>query len=284
MIKFADPADVVIAYEMSTGTAYMPRDILMAMYTGNLYQIFFGDGSSALPWKTVTAQVQTLLDSITTTVGSILFRTSTGWAGLAPGTSGQVLTTYGPSVLPAWAAASGGGSSVPSLMAQPFGYGANQASESDAFAGIAIVPWADFNITAIWQMIDTTATDTYTAYVLALSASTGSSTIESVTQSDTFTEATTTTKRYLRHAFSSPVALAAGTAYGIMAGCNSLGNTGPIKVYYASDSTPQLAIPASVPSIALLAQATPTVGDSITLSAASTTAWLMALEFQPPTS
>jgi hypothetical protein len=46
------------------------------------------------------------------TRGSVLYRGSGGWAVLAPGTDGNVLTTHGISADPAWAAAAGGGASI----------------------------------------------------------------------------------------------------------------------------------------------------------------------------
>lgn len=55
------------------------------------------------------ANAQTLLDSITATQGSILYRGSAGWQALGPGVVGQVLTqAAGPA--PAWQAGGGGGS------------------------------------------------------------------------------------------------------------------------------------------------------------------------------
>lgn len=46
--------------------------------------------------------IQTLLDSISSTQGAILYRNATMWVALAPGTSGQVLQTGGPSANPSW--------------------------------------------------------------------------------------------------------------------------------------------------------------------------------------
>ena len=51
-----------------------------------------------------------LLDWIgSATQGDILYRDASGWARLAAGTSGSVLTTNGPAANPSWAAASGSG-------------------------------------------------------------------------------------------------------------------------------------------------------------------------------
>jgi hypothetical protein len=50
-----------------------------------------------------------VLDMIGTTQGQVLYRGASGWAVLAPGTSGQVLTTAGAAANPSWATVSGTG-------------------------------------------------------------------------------------------------------------------------------------------------------------------------------
>src|SRR4029077_2770038 len=63
---------------------------------------------------TAVATGHTLSDildyDVGSTRGTLLYRTSTGWVALAPGTAGQVLTTGGTAADPAWAA--GGGTSI----------------------------------------------------------------------------------------------------------------------------------------------------------------------------
>jgi hypothetical protein len=54
--------------------------------------------------------VTQVLDWLSSTQGSVLYRDATGWAALAPGTSGQVLQTNGAAANPTWATVSGGGS------------------------------------------------------------------------------------------------------------------------------------------------------------------------------
>lgn len=51
---------------------------------------------------TLNANIQTLLDIISSTRGSILYRGASGWAALAPGTAGQVLTSAGAGADPHW--------------------------------------------------------------------------------------------------------------------------------------------------------------------------------------
>lgn len=53
--------------------------------------------------------IQSFLDTISTTQGTILYRGASSWAALSPGTSGQVLRTGGASANPSWATVSGTG-------------------------------------------------------------------------------------------------------------------------------------------------------------------------------
>lgn len=60
---------------------------------------------------TLSADVQEILDQISTTHGAVIFRGSTTWQALAPGTVDYVLATKGASADPQWVAQSGGGGS-----------------------------------------------------------------------------------------------------------------------------------------------------------------------------
>lgn len=56
---------------------------------------------------TISAEVQAILNQISTTRGTVLFRGATNWQALAPGTAGQFLQTQGAGADPVWATASG---------------------------------------------------------------------------------------------------------------------------------------------------------------------------------
>jgi len=58
---------------------------------------------------TISAQVQAILNQISTTRGTVLFRGVANWQGLAPGTAGHFLQTSGAGADPVWAAGGGGG-------------------------------------------------------------------------------------------------------------------------------------------------------------------------------
>lgn len=53
-----------------------------------------------------SANIQTLLDGISSVQGSVLYRSASAWSALAPGTAGRVLTTNGAGANPTWSAAS----------------------------------------------------------------------------------------------------------------------------------------------------------------------------------
>lgn len=57
----------------------------------------------------ISAKVQEILDSISSTQGTVLFRGAADWQALAPGTSGHFLKTNGAGADPEWAAGGGGG-------------------------------------------------------------------------------------------------------------------------------------------------------------------------------
>ena len=60
-------------------------------------------------WVSLTdADIQALLDSISSTQGAILYRGAADWEGLNPGTSGQFLQTQGAGANPQWADEGGG--------------------------------------------------------------------------------------------------------------------------------------------------------------------------------
>lgn len=61
-------------------------------------------GLGALAFNTLTSY----LDTLSSTVGTLLVRTSSGWAALGQGTAGQVLTSAGAGALPSWSAPPGG--------------------------------------------------------------------------------------------------------------------------------------------------------------------------------
>jgi hypothetical protein len=64
---------------------------------------------------TISAEAQAILNQISSTRGTILFRGATDWQALAPGTPGQFLKTNGAGADPSWAAGGGGSSNMTCL-------------------------------------------------------------------------------------------------------------------------------------------------------------------------
>lgn len=79
----------------------------MATMANNTIKSNISGGVATPSDNTLTA----ILDTLTTTQGSIIYRGASNWTVLTPGTSGDVLTTNGASNNPSWATGGGGGGS-----------------------------------------------------------------------------------------------------------------------------------------------------------------------------
>lgn len=77
-----------------------------ALAPGTAGQFLKTNGAGADPaWANAAGgDIQAMLDSISSTRGTVLYRGAAGWAPLAPGTSGHFLKTNGAGADPAWAA------------------------------------------------------------------------------------------------------------------------------------------------------------------------------------
>lgn len=94
-------------YDLSTSSWISLSGTLTSIPSGDVLSNI--TSGSALP---VGNSLSSVMDKIGSTQGSILFRSSTGWQALTPGTSGQVLETQGTGANPVWATVSG---SLPSI-------------------------------------------------------------------------------------------------------------------------------------------------------------------------
>jgi len=86
----------------------------VALAPGTAGEFLKTNGAGANPaWAAqAVADIQALLDGISATQGTILYRNAADWVALAPGTAGYVLQTKGAGQNPAWVLGSGGGSGV----------------------------------------------------------------------------------------------------------------------------------------------------------------------------
>lgn len=94
------PEEFITAQFYAEGTEFVPRDyIIMASY-GYLYEITLSDGTTLIPEKLVDPNVQLILDQLSNTPGSVIYRDAVGWHGLGPSVNGYVLALQ--NGLPAW--------------------------------------------------------------------------------------------------------------------------------------------------------------------------------------
>jgi len=103
-------------------------------------------GAAAAP---IATTLSLMIDSaIGTTQGSILYRGSSSWAALTPGTAGQVLTTGGAGANPSWAAGGGGGSGITQLTGDvTAGPGSGSQAATLANTAVAAGSYTSANIT-----------------------------------------------------------------------------------------------------------------------------------------
>lgn len=90
-IKNAAPEEIEGAEALTRFTPFLVRDALMSASFGLLFEYTDANGVTWKGTRTVTGDIQYLLDTITNEPGSIIFRTGSGWVGLPPGTALQLL-------------------------------------------------------------------------------------------------------------------------------------------------------------------------------------------------
>jgi hypothetical protein len=83
--------------KITLGRAPANNEILLGDANGNF---------TLTPSSSISPSIQTLLDGISNTQGSILYRSASAWSALAPGTSGYFLKTNGAGANPTWASTS----------------------------------------------------------------------------------------------------------------------------------------------------------------------------------
>lgn len=211
---------------------------------------------------TISAEVQEILDQITATQGSVLFKGATEWQALAPGTSGYVLQTNGAGADPTWVAQSGGGGGGGGKI-----YGGlsppNATVSASAFAtkGACITPLKDFAVTELIWQINTITGGEYVAHVLQMNGA--STTVVSVMGSSaSITTWSVSPNVNLLFEFSSPITLVSGTSYGLVISMTNGGNTYALPLYGAAAAEAvMLGFPAVQGPGCGIAKANPSAGD-----------------------
>lgn len=67
-------------------------------------ELLVGDASGNFALTTASAEIQAMLDGISNTQGSVLYRGASAWSALAPSTEGYLLQTNGAAADPSWTA------------------------------------------------------------------------------------------------------------------------------------------------------------------------------------
>lgn len=170
---------------------------------------------------TIAAEVQAILDQISTTRGSVLYRGASGWAALPPGTSGQYLKTLGAGADPEWATVSGGGGGSANLwgFSNAAGLVSSSANKTKGFVFQVNDP---ITIDKIAMNVDGHGVGTpvdYTLHLATLSSPMAAGTISSIIESSSpqTVNAATGTMQILQHTLTTPVSLVAGTNYAVLA-------------------------------------------------------------------
>lgn len=118
---------------------------------------------------TIDAKIQELLDLISSTRGSVLYRGNTAWAALAPGTAGQVLSTNGAGADPSWIAAGGGGSGGKYPVNIPAGITVlEDFTQTLSIAAWTLVPAANIAVSAQYDGASFTASNPTSSLCAAL--------------------------------------------------------------------------------------------------------------------
>ncbi len=186
---------------------------------GSLPSIANGDILANISGSTATPSGNTLtaiLDAVFSAAqGDILYRGATTWAVLAPGTSGNVLTTGGAGANPAWAAGGGGAiQTCGSLLTSSF------LASSSAFAwkGAQLIPVQSMTIVGCAATLNIASGSTYQAALVSVAAG---PTIGSVIALSTTITASVTGTVSLEFSFPSPGTMSPGTTYGLLIGITS---------------------------------------------------------------
>jgi hypothetical protein len=80
---------------LSQGVQMVPRDFLTMAALGIAMAVTLEDGTKLVPGRMAQANPQYILDLITSTINSVLYRSTLGWIGVAPLADGQVLSFIG---------------------------------------------------------------------------------------------------------------------------------------------------------------------------------------------
>lgn len=163
---------------------------------------------------TLTANASAILDQLSSTHGTVLYRGASAWSGLAPGTSGYILSTNGGGVDPAWIVApSGGGGGGGGYFSGATGVPTGTSTSATATKGTVFTPLVDITVQAVWAVYDAAAASQAHNCVVADINSVAGGVVGAVTGTTNSYNSIDTNVRAVRFDFASPITMLAGVAY-----------------------------------------------------------------------
>jgi len=228
--KYIPAAQQSVAIEATKGTALYPGDLLMMAMSGRVFAIQKEDGTTVYSVAMVS-DVSKNLDIIGQMPGDILARGPINWTRVAGGTVGQVLTSQGPDVPPAWEPSAGGGGSA---NYSPMQHGST-AGASTATQGYSFFPLENMEISGAVCTYDELSGADYVASVVEIVSNALGSVLA---QSSAFTG---TQNGLVRRSFSfaSAAALSAGTEYALIFTRTDGADTYSLPMRFDSANEPQ---------------------------------------------
>lgn len=242
------PLDQLWALEVSKGTIFLPRDLLLKMATGKMWRVVLKDGTELWNVWDMADQIQVMLDVLSETPGSIVYRAADGWVGLLPGKLNQVLTSDPDTGAVFWGDGSGGENQ--SVGTSWLGAGSGGAS-SFMYEGIKFTPI--FSQSCVWAAVQlsTTGALDLQAQLWEMEGSTLKTRLGvSQIYSSTFASGDWAPCR-----FNSPVAMQQGKLYGLLFGC--AGASAGTKINGHSQSVTKYTVPWENPSNTIYTDSTP---------------------------
>lgn len=243
-----------------------------------------------LTWQSVPSpNIQTLLDSISSTRGVVLYRGAAGWAALTPGTSGYFLKTNGAGADPAWAAGGGGGGGLKGVF-WPAISGTNSSSSSaQATKANIIKPNTNITVSALHGYINnSTVGAQFKAYIFE-AGGTGLASLGTLVGSSSAVTVSTTGYQVVSIPLTANVTLVAGTTYYVLITLTNatsttsvnLSNNGTANALYNGlPFSPGVVINSNPynTGLAQLASNTPTTGNAMTIVTGSNAAYGIGIE------
>lgn len=130
------------AKDLAGASGFTWKDMLISGFFGNAVEFTDSNGVLWQGRRILADNIQALLDSLSSTPGSILVRTANGWAALYIGSPSTVLTVDPATNLPNWVAPAsgpsggGGGDGNASVFIDP---NAGTTSSTNIFDGLAVI-------------------------------------------------------------------------------------------------------------------------------------------------